>query len=511
MSVHLVGCDAGTGGAKSVIINEQGRVLASHFVEYPLNTPSPGIAEQNPDEFWLAAAETMRAVLDKAGVAAADIAGVCLSAQSPGCALIDEDLRALRPVHIWMDRRATEQCRWIEDNIDLDEIFTLTGNNIIDPYFAMTKLMWERDNEPDLYRRAFKSLNQKDFVVMRLTGEIVTDPSNAGLIGIAYDIRRNDWNEEMLSAIGIERSKLPDVKGFEEIIGSVTGEAAELTGLLEGTPVVNGTLDGPAAWLSMGCIEPGDSVLTLGSSAIWAVVHREPIFTPGLLSMDNIADSDTYITVAATSAAGALLRWFRDEFGAAEVTQAAAEGVSPYDLLTQQASAVPPGSDGLIVLPYFMGERTPIWDCSARGVMFGLSLTHSREHVIRALMESVGYSVYHSIKLALDHGLGIREPMPIVEGGALSPLWRQIISDICGVETVFMAGAQGAPFGDALLAGVALGVFDSYKVIKDRLEYSEYTYVDEDHHALYMQLFEVYQSLYDSLRPNFEKLNSICG
>ena len=506
---YLLGCDVGTGGAKSVVIDEKGTVLGSHFVEYPLHIPGPGIAEQDPEMLWRAGAETIRMAVDKAGVAPRDVVALGLSAQAPGCVLIDADRQVLRPVHIWMDRRATEQCHWIRENIGEEAIFALTGDNIIDPYFAMTKLMWERDNEPDLYRRAIKSLNQKDFIMMRLTGELVTDPCNASLIGIAYDIRRKDWDEDMLRRLGVERSKLPDIKGCDDVVGRITPEAAEQTGLLEGTPVINGTVDGPAAWLSMGCIDPGDSVLTLGSSATWAMVHREQIFTPGLLPFGNVADPDTYITCAATSSAGALLRWFRDEFGAREIAQGAKQGSDPYDLLTTQAEHVPPGSDGLIVLPYFMGERMPIWDCEARGVIFGLSLTHTRGHVIRALMEGVGYSVYHNIKLVQDHGLTIRPPMGMVEGGALSSLWRQIVSDICNVDTVFMAGAQGAPFGDAVIAGVAMGVFENYRIIKDCLQYSDHTHADAERHAFYTEMFDLYLDLYESQRVNFAKLNEV--
>jgi sugar (pentulose or hexulose) kinase len=512
---YLLGCDVGTGGAKSVVIDDQGTVLSAHFIEYPLHTPRAGIAEQDPDEFWRAGAETMRIVIEKAGIAPGEVVALGLSAQSPGCVLIDKDLQVLRPVHIWMDRRATEQCRWIEKHIGKEKIFALTGNDVIDPYFSMTKIMWERDNEPELYRRSIKSLNQKDFVLMRLTGAMVTDPCDASLTGMAYDIRRRDWDDDMLNALGIERSKLPEVRPYEDVIGGITKEAAELTGLLEGTPVVNGTVDGMAAWLSMGCLDPGDSVLTLGSSATWSVVHEKPVFVPGLFGgLENIADPNTYMTGAATSSAGASFRWFRDQFGELETIRAAETGSSVYDLLTEQAAQVPPGSDGLIVLPYFMGERMPIWDCDARAVIFGLSLNHTRAHVTRALMEGVGYSVYHFIKLAIDAGIEIRPPMALVEGGALSPLWRQIIADICGLDTVFMAGAQGAPFGDAAIAGVAMGVFDDYYFIKDCLKYSDYSYADPERHALYGELFEIYLSVYEGERPNFERLARLydsCG
>ena len=517
---YLLGCDTGTGGAKSVVIDEQGRVLGSHFVEYPLSIPKPGRAEQDPEDLWQGSAETMRIAVEKAGVSPADIIAACLSAQSPGCILIDADYRVLRPLHIWMDRRATAQCDWIREHIGVERVRALTGLGVIDPYFGVTKILWERDNEPELYRRAIKSLNQKDYIMMRMTGELATDPCNATLMGIAYDYRRHDWDPDMLAALGLERSKLPDVRDYEEMIGRVTAEAASVTGLLEGTPVINGTVDGASAWLSMGCINPGDSVLTLGSSACWAVVHRvgaEGIHPhadmenapTGLLAIENVAAPNTYLTFGATNSAGASFRWFRDQFGRQEMAQGAERGIDPYDLLTAQAAQVPAGSEGLIVLPYFMGERMPIWDTDARGVIFGLSLTHTRGHVIRAMMEGVGYSVYHNISIAKAYGLEIRPPMPLVEGGALSPLWRQIISDVCDIDTVFMAGAQGAPFGNAVIAGVAMGVFEDYNVIKSWLKYSDYAYPDPERHALYEKLFETYLALYQSVRPHYERIKAI--
>jgi len=506
---YLLGCDAGTGGAKSVIIDEQGTVLGSHFVEYPLDTPRPGIAEQHPEDLWKAAAETMRVSLEKAQIRPQDIAAVSSSAQAPASILIDKNRQPLKPAHIWMDRRAVEQCQWLKEHIGADWIRRLTGNDVIDPFFGLTKVLWDRDNEPELYQRAIKSLNLKDFILMRLTGVICTDSTSATLAGIAFDARRKDWDDDMLKAIGLERSKLPEMRPSREVVGAVTHEAAAECGLLEGTPVTCGVFDGPAAWLSMGAIDDGDSVLTLGSSAIWAAVHQEPVFVPGLLTFENVADPNTYITAAATSSAGALLRWFRDQFGNLEQAMAAQLGLDPYDLLTTQAEKAPPGSDGLVILPYFMGERMPIWDCTARGVMFGLSLLHTRAHVIRALMESAGYSVCHIVKRAQEYGIASSKPTAMVEGGARSPLWRQIISDICGIHTVFMAGAQGAPFGDAIIAGVGVGVFDSYRVVKDWLKFSDYSQPHPDTHALYQQLFELYLRIYESQRDNFQELDRI--
>ena len=267
MPDYLVGSDVGTGGTKSVIIDTDGNTLGKHFIEYPLITNEIGYVEHDPEWYWDAVADTIsRAIIDSK-VNPKNIRGVSISALAPACILVDRDLKPLQLAHIWMDRRAIKQCEWLKQNIGEDRVFNLTGN-IIDPYYAVAKLMWERDNRPDLYKRAYKLQSAADYPRMKLTGKAVTDYSNACLLGIAYDIREKIWDTDILKEINIDYEKLPQLHPCEEIIGYVTKEAAQRTNLVEGTPVLAGTVDCNAAWVATGAVEDGDASIVMGTAGI---------------------------------------------------------------------------------------------------------------------------------------------------------------------------------------------------------------------------------------------------
>ncbi|HHY45792.1 MAG TPA: FGGY-family carbohydrate kinase [Firmicutes bacterium] len=509
MACYLVGCDVGTGGTKAIVIDSDGKFLGGHYIEFGLKTPGHGLAEQDPEWYWQTVAETIKVSLQKSRINPGDVCGVGLSAQSPACIMVDRDLKPLRDAHIWMDRRATRECEWLKANIGEDAIFELTGNPI-DPYYGLTKLMWEKANEPDLYKRCYKMLNQKDYPLMKLTGKPVTDYSNAALDGIAFDIRKRCWDQDMVRAIGLDMDKLPDVYPCDEVIGYVTREAAQATGLVAGTPVVAGTIDANAAWLSMGVINDGENALTLGTAACWGLSHKSDKFARGMIVLPHAADSrEKYFSAAALVAGGALIRWFRDTFGNLERNTGRELGISAYDVMNLEAENIPAGSDGLVILPYFMGERTPVWDAHARGVMIGLSLSHGRGHIIRALMEAVGYGVAHNIQLVRDAGIEVKEPIGLVEGGAKSRLWRQIIADITGMEAVYMGNVQGAPFGDCVVAGVGVGVFKNYEFIKDWVSAVERRLPDPENVARYKELMKVYLGLYPKLKDDFRTLSRL--
>jgi len=503
MKGYLIGCDLGTGGAKSIVVDLEGRVLSSHFVEYDLIIPRPGWAEQNPEWYWKAAAETIKTSLQKAKVRSEDILAVGLSSLAPACILVDKDFKPLQNSHIWMDRRATGECEWLKKNIGDKKVFELTGNPI-DPYYAITKLMWEKNNRPDLYKKACWMLNVKDYVVLRLIHKPLTDYSHAALGGIAFDIRKRSWNKELLKEIGIDEKKLPPAYPCDEIVGKVTKEAATFTGLKEGTPVVAGAVDANAAYLSAGVIDEGENALTLGSTACWGMAHLKDEFIPGLICMPHIAYSRThYISIAALVGGGSLIRWFRDNFGQMERLTEKELGVDAYEILNMEAEKILSGSDGLLVLPYFMGERCPLWDPSARGVIFGLSFLHTRGHIIRAMMEGVGFAIRHNISLLQQKGIKIASPMKLVEGGARSNLWRQIIADITGISTVYLGETQGAPLGDVVMAGVGSGVFKRYEVVRKWISPEAENKTNPKTSAIYDELFEKYLKLYPCLKELF--------
>ncbi len=510
MGTFLVGCDVGTGGTKAVVMNEDGTVLGTHFIEYPLittktaNEKFPGAkAEHEPDWYWNAVADTIKVSIQESKVDPKEIKGVSISALSPACILVDKELRPLQNAHIWMDRRATAECDWLREHVGEERVFKLSANPI-DPYYATTKLMWEKSNRPDLYKQTYKFQTAADYPCMKLTGKAVTDFSNASLIGIAFDVVNRKWDTGLIEEIGLDPDKFPEAYPCDEVIGEVTREAAERTGLAPGTPVVAGTVDCNAAWVAGGAVDAGDTSLVMGTAGVLGVVHETPTFTKDMITIIHTADSRTkYTTLAALVSCGALIRYFRDNFGQIEMAAEGMTGRDAYVMLNDEARDVPPGSNGLIVLPYFMGERTPIWDTHARGVIFGLSLDHGRGHVVRALMEGAGYGLLHNFELMRASGVKMKFPMVLSEGGANSPMWRQIIADILDVECAFAVSSKGAPVGNAVAAGVGVGVYKNYDVVKDWAELGEHSIPNAENNALYRKLYKTYRDLYPLLKDQY--------
>jgi xylulokinase len=336
--------------------------------------------------------------------------------------------------------------------------------------------------------------------------------SGGAFFGVAYDLRERRFDMGMLETIGMDPEILPDVYRCGEIVGEVTEAAAEATGLAAGIPVAAGQVDCNASWVGAGAIEVGDFQSNLGSVGNFGVVHRNAAFNfseIGRLMINfpyTVDSAHTYVTVPTTMTGGQCLRFLRDGFSAYEREVERALGTSAYDLLTLQAERIPPGSEGLIVLPYLMGERTPIWDANARGVAFGLSLHHEKGHLVRAMMEGVAYAMYDSFWLIKDAGLRVNYPMVLNEGGAVSRLWRQIIADVFNVPIVLVKRREGAPFGDAILAGVATGLFEDFSIAKSWTEYVEPMEPDSARHALYMEYFALYKQIYWDLREDFDTL-----
>ncbi|HOE67456.1 MAG TPA: FGGY-family carbohydrate kinase [Candidatus Hydrogenedentes bacterium] len=513
MADFLVGCDVGTGGTKAVVMDTEGNVLGTHYIEYPLITAKnpdekyPGAkAEHDPEWYWNAVADTIQVSIKQSKVNPKDIKGVSISALSPACILVDKDLNPLQNAHIWMDRRATAECDWLKKNIGEERIFKLSANPT-DPYYATAKLMWEKNNRPDLYKKAYKFQTAADYPCMKLTGKAVTDYSNASLIGIAFDIVNRKWDNDLLVEIGLDPDKFPEAFPCDEVIGEVTREAAERTGLAVGTPVVAGTVDCNAAWVAGGAVDAGSTQLVMGTAGVLGVVHDEPTFTRDMITIIHTADSRTkYTTLAALVSCGALIRYFRDNFGDLELATQKISGISAYDIMNEEAKHVPAGSNGLITLPYFMGERTPIWDTHARGVLFGLSLDHGRGHVIRSFMEGAGFGLLHNFELMRESGVKMNLPMILSEGGANSPMWRQIISDILNIECAFAKSSKGAPVGNAVAAGVGVGIYKNYDVVKGWVQLGEHNKPNPENQALYRKLYAVYRDLYPSIQDYYVRV-----
>jgi xylulokinase len=514
MAEYLLGIDYGTGGAKACIINPDGDVLGSAFSEYPFFHEKPGWSEHDPVLYWTIACDMIKDCISQAHLNPAEIRGIAVSSALPSMVMVDQQDKPIHRAYNLMDRRAIREVAWLKENIGEERIKRLTGNRIED-HPSLVNLLWEKNNRPDSFKRIHKVLTIDGFITLKLTGKYIANYGAAAFYGVAYDLLSEQFDARMLADIGIDPAILPDLGRCEEIIGEVTPAAAAEAGLVPGTPVAVGQVDFNASCIAAGVTEEGDIMSNLGTVGNFGVVHRsrEFNFSPVGLSMINLAftidSANTYITIPSTTTGGQSIRYIRDNFSQLEVETERALGVSSYDLLNLQAQNVPVGSDGLIILPFLMGERTPIWDPVARGVVFGLSLNHTKGHLVRAMMEAVAYALYDSYRLIIESGLEINYPIIFHEGGTVSTLWRQIITDVFNVPTVLVLRRGGAPVGDAILAGVATGIFKDFSVAKQWARYSEPVEPIQANHDRYMEYFALYKQIYEHVKDDFQALASL--
>ncbi len=507
----LVGVDIGTSGTKAVILDGSGKVRSQSFCEYGVVTPAPSWAEQWPDVWLEAVRDTLKTAFELSGLQSSDIEGIAVSGLYGGSGIpVDRDAVPLRPCIIWMDRRARKETQWVKQNVPLDTLFSITGNHV-DSYYGFTKMLWIRNNEPEIWKRIHQFVTPKDYVIFKLTDVLATDYSSAGNIGGVFDIHKKQWSREMCDILGIPVSLLPEriTRSFD-IVGRLNKLYSDATGLMEGTPVISGGIDAAVAQFSCGTTREGEHVAMTGTSMCWGTVHEGKYLSPGLVSFPYVVNDETSIyTFGGGATSGAVIRWFRDRFGAGEKEEERTTGVSAYALLEQKAGSVKPGSDDLLVLPYFMGERSPIWDPDARGVILGLSLLHTREHIYRACMEGVAYSLRHNMEEAIKAGIKLDDICYMVGGSAKSDLWTQIFADVTGFAMKRLENDAEAPLGDAFLAGLGIGVFTDPSEIKTWLAFREPTTPDKKNQEIYSRRFELYKEVYVQSKGIMSKLAEI--
>lgn len=453
--MKLLGIDVGTGGTRAVVVDKKGSVIASATAEHaPFASPRTGWAEQDPRDWWRATIAAVRGVLGQPGISAEEIAGVGFSGQMHGATLLDQNLEVLRPALIWCDQRTAEQCRAITERIGAGRLIELTLNPALTG-FTLPKLLWVRDHEPDVWRRVRSVLLPKDYARLRLTGERATDVADASGT-LMFDVANRRWSEEMLDAMEIDGSFLPSVFESPEITGRVSAAGAEATGLLAGTPVVAGAGDQAAGAVGMGIVRAGTISATIGTSGVvFAATNRPALDPQGRVHTFCHAIPGRWHVMGVTQAAGLSLRWFRDQFGAG-----AEDGRDPYERLTEEAATSPAGADGALWAPYLMGERTPHLDSNARGALVGLTASHTRADVIRAILEGVAFSLRDTFEIFKEMNVPV-ETIRLGGGGARSLLWRQIQADVYGHEVEIVQAEEGAAYGAALLAGVGSGTWPS--------------------------------------------------
>ena len=446
--MFFLGIDVGTGGTRALIIDEKGYVAASATEEHePFKSPQIGWAEQAPEDWWRACGIAVRRALENLKISGEQIACVGFSGQMHGAVMLDAADAVVRPALIWCDVRTEKQCQDLTNKIGAERLIQLTCNPAL-PNFTLTKFLWVRENEPENWRRVTSVMLPKDYVRFRMTGEKAIDMADASGT-LMLDVANRKWSAEMLNEAEIEVSMLPKLCESQEVCGRVSAAGAAVTGLKAGTPVVAGAGDQAAGATGMGIMAPGAVSATIGTSGVVFAATDKPALDPkGRLHTFCHAAPGRWHVMGVTQAAGLSLRWFRDKFGAGQD-----DGRDPYERLTAEAAAVSPGADGLLWAPYLMGERTPHLDPNARGALIGLTASHERGHVVRAILEGVAFSLRDSFTLFAQMNVPVTK-IRLGGGGARSSLWRQIQADVYGHEVEIVEAEEGAAYGAAILAGV---------------------------------------------------------
>jgi xylulokinase len=508
---YMMGIDVGTTGTRVVVVRPDGHVVGAATGDHsPMTMLKPGWAEQDPAEWWEATIQAVRAALEAAGLRGSDIVAIGLSGQMHGVVLLDKAHAVLRPSLIWCDQRSQAQCDWITQQVGAERLIQLVSNPALTG-FSAPKLLWVRDNEPQIYERAALFLLPKDFLRFKLTGEFATEVSDASGT-LLLDVTNRKWSSEMLGALEIDSKLLPRVYESPEITGQITHETAAVTGLKAGTPVVGGGGDQASSAVGNGIVLPGLTSATLGTSGVIFTYTDAPKLDPqGRIHTFCHAVPGKWHVMGVTQGAGLSLRWFRDNFGESEAWYARQTGVDPYDLLIQEAEKIPPGSQGLLWLPYLMGERTPHLDAQARGMWFGLTAAHRRAHMIRSILEGVAYSLRDSLEIFRELGIPV-EQIRASGGGSRSFLWREIQADIYGKELVMLRTAEGSAFGAALLAGVGAKIYSSVEEsAKQAIQIRERMLPHPEKVQIYDRQYQIYRSLYPAVRDLAHQLAALGG
>ncbi|HEX9425343.1 MAG TPA: xylulokinase [Pyrinomonadaceae bacterium] len=501
--MSLLGIDVGTGGTRAVLIDSDGRIITSATVEHiPFASPRTGWAEQEPQDWWRAASAVVRTVLSSEGVRPEEIGAVGLSGQMHGSVLLDARDEVVRPAIIWCDQRTETQCSALTDKVGAERLIELTCNPALTG-FTLPKMLWVRELEPEVWQRVRAVLLPKDYVRLQLTGDKATDVADASGT-LMFDVKHRKWSEEMLASAEIDESLLPRVYESPQVTGVVSAAGATATGLRAGTPVVAGAGDQAAGAVGMGIVSAGTVSATIGTSGVVFAVTDQPSLDPkGRVHTFCHAIPGRWHVMGVTQAAGLSLRWFRDQFGAGTE-----DGRDPYERLTDEAGRVPAGAGGALWAPYLMGERTPHLDPNARAALVGLTASHTRAHVIRAILEGVTFSLRDTFEIFRELNVPIKT-IRLGGGGARSSLWRQIQADVYGRQVELVQAEEGAAYGAALLAGVGGGSWPSVDAacgavvrVADRVS------PEPSNAVLLDKQYEAFRLLYPALRTVRNHLNS---
>ena len=501
----ILGIDIGTSGTKTILVDDQGRVIAAKTIEYPMETPKPGWTQQNPQDWWAASVESIRAVLAKANVPAQDIAAIGLSGQMHGMVALDEHDQVVRPAILWNDQRTEKQCEEITEAAGgLEELLKLTNNRMLTGYTG-GKLLWLRDEEPENFARMKIFCCPKDYIRFRLTGRVLTDVSEASGTGF-FDTKNRVWADGLIALAGLDKAIFPKAVESTALAGCVTAKAAAETGLPEGLNVYAGGGDAVIQTTGTGLVEPGVLGVVIGTSGNVSMgmsgFHANP---EGNLQMFCNNEPGLWHAFGCTLTAGGAFSWFVKTLASEDAADAAREGKNTYAYIDERVKNVPAGANGVLFAPYLTGERCPYPDPNARGIFYGLSLGTTRADMARAVMEGVTYSLKQVVELMSAEIAP--QKVYLSGGGASSEVWKQMAADIFELPVYTMSAAkEGGAYGAVLVAGVGAGIWKDLKEAIGVLHEDERFYTpDPAAREAYRRGYERYCMLYPANKPLFDR------
>lgn len=503
---YILAHDLGTSGNKATLFSEEGRLVASEVYAYGTHYFNDTWVEQDAEDWWRAICETSRSLIAHAGINSRDIAAVSFSGQMMGCLCVDKNGDPLRPSIIWADQRAQAQAAALGEHISMQDFYHIAGHRNSASY-GLQKLMWVRDNEPDIYKNTYKTLNAKDFIVFRLTGNCYTEPSDGTSNG-CIDLVNLCWSQRILDYAGIDGEKLPELVPSTHVAGGVTAWAAEQTGLAKGTPVVMGGGDGVCANVGAGSVKVGRTFSYVGSSAWIASTSEQPVFDEQMRTVTwaHIVPG-LYAPNGTMQTAGGSYNWLKSQLAKYESMQAQEKGVSPYELINAEIEKSPAGSNGVIFLPYLLGERAPRWNVNAKAGFLGVKMESTRADLFRSVLEGVTMN----LNIILDI---LRKYIPIQEilvigGGAKGNVWRQMMADIYNANiTVPVLLEEATSMGAAVTGGVGVGLFGSFDAIDDFIQINGCNEPQPEAVAAYAPVKELFEACYEALLPVYDKMMS---
>jgi xylulokinase len=498
----VIGIDLGTSSVKALLMDENGKVLASQEVSYPLYNPNPGWAEQNPDEWWQATQVALRKLSQDIHELSATVLGIGLSGQMNGAVLLDERFQAIRPSIIWVDARTVAQCEKINSRVDRQLMTSITGKLAVTGYTA-PKLLWVREHEPEHFKAVRHILLPKDFIRLRLTGELFTDFSDASNT-LLFDIQNNRWSPEMLDALELDEKLLPIPMPSMTITGVLSPQAAEMTGLAANIPVIAGAGDSSAEAIGSGLVNEGPVLSVIGSAGnISATSSHTVIDSLGRIHTGSHVTDQLWILTGVQQAAGLSIRWIVENLRLFHEIREEGNKVDPYEMMINHACAAPSGSEGLVYLPYLTGERTPHLDPLARGVFFGIDIRHTRDHFARAVLEGIAFSQRDAIELLVKLGVPT-DYLIAAGGGSRSSLWRQILANVANLPVMTSRQEHSAAYGAALLAATTAGMYGSIEeACQATVSLSPGATPQPEYRERYDKSYDIFRTVYQNLRPVF--------